>query len=236
MDENYITELYIADPYLYELHLDHSAQVLYWANSNTQIWTMDIDGSNPRVLLQLLNSFYFFTQWNNLVYWTDYSGIHSITKDGSSNTTIVKLDETCYYYYHEYYDIAIISGNKQQPGNLDLKNLLMLSPLFNSPLQHLLVNLYDTDPQDSLQDVVLIHSLPPQAPIPVVMIMVAAINSVSWVQWIPGDTPVQMKVPEAWTCLPWQQFKPGIVRLLIFHKFLRCTRSSSSATWRYVWM
>ena len=124
MDENYITELYSADPYLYELHLDHSAQVLYWANSNTQIWTMDVDGSNPRVLLQLLNYFYFFTQWNNLVYWTDYSGIHSITKDGSSNTTLVKLDETC-YYYHLYYEITIISGNKQQPGNLDFKNLLM---------------------------------------------------------------------------------------------------------------
>ena len=26
--------------------------------------------------------------------------------------------------------------------------------------------------------------------------MVAAVNSVSWVQWIPGDTPVQMKVLE----------------------------------------
>ena len=123
MDENYITELYIADPYLHELHLDHSAQVLYWANSNTQIWTMDVDGSNPRVLLQLPNYIYGFAQWNNLVYWTDYSGIHSITKDGSSNTTLVKLNETC--YYHVYYEIAIISGNKQQPGNLDFKNLLM---------------------------------------------------------------------------------------------------------------
>ena len=60
------------------------------------------------------------------MYWTDYSGIHSITKDGSSNTTLVKSDETCYYYYyHEYYEITIISGNKQQPGNLDFKNLLM---------------------------------------------------------------------------------------------------------------
>ena len=160
MDENYITELYTADPYLRKLHLDHSAQVLYWANSNTQIWTMDVNGSNPIVLLQLPNYIYDFAQWNNLVYWTDNSGIHSITKDGSSNTTLVEsLGATCYYYQHNA--IAIISGNKQQPGTPDLE----LSPISTRLHSH-------------VQDI-YIYTLPPQVLIPVVMTMVAAVNSVS---------------------------------------------------------
>ena len=118
MDEKGITELYSTDQYIYELHLDHSAQVLYWAFSR-EIWSMGVDGSNPIVLLQLPN-IHSFAQWNNLVYWTDYSGIHSITKDGSSNTTLVEsLHSTCYNY--RYIAIAIISGNKQQPGTLDLE-------------------------------------------------------------------------------------------------------------------
>ena len=96
MDEKDITELYNTDQYIKQLHLDHSAQVLYWATSR-EIWSMGVDGSNPIVLLQLPNYIYGFAQWNNLVYWTDNSGIHSITKDGSSNTTLVEsLDATCY--------------------------------------------------------------------------------------------------------------------------------------------
>ena len=119
MDEKDITELYNTDQYIKELHLDHSAQVLYWATSR-EIWSMGVDGSNPTVLLQLPNHIYGFAQWNNLVYWTDNSGIHSITKDGSSNTTLVEsLDSTCYYYHHIL--ITIISGNKQQPGTPDLE-------------------------------------------------------------------------------------------------------------------
>ena len=118
MDEKDITELYNTDQYIKDLHLDHSAQVLYWATSR-EIWSMGVDGSNPIVLLQLPNHIYDFAQWNNLVYWTDNSGIHSITKDGSSNTTLVEsLHSTCYYY--QYFTIAIISGNKQQPGTRDL--------------------------------------------------------------------------------------------------------------------
>ena len=178
MDGKDITELYNTDQYIYELHLDHSAQVLYWATSR-EIWSMGVDGSNPIVLLQLPNHIGSFAQWNNLVYWTNYNSIHSITKDGSSNTTLVKsLDATCYYPYTRYNAIAIISGNKQQPGNPDLE----LSPTSTRLHSHV---------QDRY-----IYTLPPQAPIPVVMTMVAAVNSVSWVQWIPGDTPVQMKVPE----------------------------------------
>ena len=118
MDEKDITELYSTDQYIYELHFDHLAQVLYWAISR-EIWSMGVDGSNPIVLLQLPNHIYGFAQWNNLVYWTDNSGIHSITKDGSSNTTLESLDSTCHYY--RYNAIAIISGNKQQPGTLDLE-------------------------------------------------------------------------------------------------------------------
>ena len=118
MDEKDITELYNTDQYIKELHLDHSAQVLYWATSR-EIWSMGVDGSNPIVLLQLPNRINGFAQWNNLVYWTDNSGIHSITKDGSSNTTLESLDATCYYY--RYNAIAIISGNKQQPGTPDLE-------------------------------------------------------------------------------------------------------------------
>ena len=122
MDEKDITELYNTDQYIKELHLDHSAQVLYWAISR-EIWSMGVDGSNPIVLLQLPIYIHSFAQWNNLVYWTDYSGIHSITKDGSSNTTLVEsLDATCYYYQRTRYNaIAIISGNKQQPGTPDLE-------------------------------------------------------------------------------------------------------------------
>ena len=120
MDEKDITELDSSDQYIKELHLDHSAQVLYWATSR-EIWSIGVDGSNPTVLLQLPNYIYGFAQWNNLVYWTDYSGIHSITKDGSSNTTLVEsLHSTCYYKQHRYVKIAIISGNKQQPGTPDL--------------------------------------------------------------------------------------------------------------------
>ena len=123
MDEKDITELYNTDQYINELHLDHSAQVLYWAISR-EIWSMGVDGSNPIVLLQLPNSIDRFAQWNNLVYWADNSGIHSITKDGSSITTLVEsLDATCYnnYQHTRYRAIAIISGNKQQPGTLDLE-------------------------------------------------------------------------------------------------------------------
>ena len=183
MDEKDITELYNTDQYIKQLHLDHSAQVLYWAISR-EIWSMGVDGSNPIVLLQLPNNINGFAQWNNLVYWTDNSGIHSITKDGSSNTTLVEpLDATCLYYRRTGYNtIAIISGNKQQPGTPDLE----LSPI--STRLHSYV-------QDRY-----IYTLPPQVPIPVVMTMVAAVNSVSWVQWIPGDTPVQMKVPEEYVC------------------------------------
>ena len=122
MDEKGITELYNTDQYINELHLDHSAQVLYWATSR-EIWSMGVDGSNPIVFLQLPN-IHSFAQWNNLVYWTDNNGIHSITKDGSSNTTLLEsLDSTCrfYYRYTRYNAIAIISGNKQQPGTLDLE-------------------------------------------------------------------------------------------------------------------
>ena len=121
MDEKDITELYNTDQYIKQLHLDHSAQVLYWATSG-EIWSMGVDGSNPIVLLQLPDYIRGFAQWNNVVYWTDYSGIHSITKDGSSNTTLVQsIDATCYYYQRTRYEaIAIISGNKQQPGTLDL--------------------------------------------------------------------------------------------------------------------
>ena len=114
MDEKDITELYNTDQYIKQLHLDHSAQVLYWAIRG-EVWSMGVDGSNPIVLLQLPN--YSFAQWNNLVYWTDNSGIHSITKDGSSSTTLV--ESTCFYY--RYNTIAIISGNKQQPGTPDLE-------------------------------------------------------------------------------------------------------------------
>ena len=189
MDEKDITELYKTDRYINELHLDHSAQVLYWAISG-EIWSMGVDGSNPIVLLQLPNNIIGFTQWNNLVYWTDNSGIHSITKDGSRNTTLVEsLNIGCHYFYDRlrYNAIAIISGKKQQPGTLDLE----LSPTSTRLHSH-------------VQDI-YIYTLPPQAPIPVVMTMVAAVNSVSWVQWIPGDTPVQMKVPEeyVYTQLSW---------------------------------
>ena len=121
MDGKDITELYNTDQYMNQLYLDHSAQVLYWAISR-EIWSMGVDGSNPIVLLQLPEFIYDFAV-NNLVYWTDNSGIHSITKDGSSKTTLVEsLDATCYYYqYTNYRAIAIISGNKQQPGTPDLE-------------------------------------------------------------------------------------------------------------------
>ena len=162
MDEKDITELYSTDRYIYELHFDHSAQVLYWA-INREIWSMGVDGSNPIVLLQLPNYIYSFAQWNNLVYWTDNSGIHSIIKDGSSNTTLVEsLDAICRYYHRTtYIAIAIISGNMQQPGTLDFE----LSPTSTRLHSH-------------VQDI-YIYTLPPQAPIPVVMTMVAAVNSVS---------------------------------------------------------
>ena len=137
MDANDITELYNINQFVYELDLDHSAQVLYWRTSS-EIWSVSVDGSNPRVLLQLPNYIYGFALWNNVVYWTDYSGVHSITKDGSSNAILVEsLHTICYSYnyshfeqsYESYDNIAIISGNKQQPGMLDFKNVLSLAGL-----------------------------------------------------------------------------------------------------------
>ena len=133
MDANDITELYNTNQFVYELDLDHSAQVLYWRTYN-EIWSMSVDGSNPRVLLQP-NYIHGFALWNNVVYWTDNRGVHSITKDGSSNAILVEsLYTICYSYNYSHYErsfkyynnIAIISGNKQQPGTLDLKNVLSL--------------------------------------------------------------------------------------------------------------
>ena len=118
MDGSNITELYTTNQLIYNLDLDHSAQVLYWA-SDEGIWSMGVDGNNPRVVLQLPNGINVFAQWNNLVYWSDDSGFHSIDyKDGSSNTTLV--EPPC-HFYSRYSGIAIVSGIKQQTGALERK-------------------------------------------------------------------------------------------------------------------
>ena len=186
MDVNDITELYNTQYVMYELHLDHSAQVLYWS-TYFKIWSMSVDGSNPRVLLPSPNYIYGLALWNNVVYWTDRRGIHSITKDGSSNAILVEsLHTTCYSYnyshneqsFEDYDNIAIISGNKQRPGMLDFKNVLSLAGL----IIIILVTQGKTYTHRISYKVLYcmhVHPLPPQVLIPVVITMVAAVNSVS---------------------------------------------------------
>lgn len=114
MDGSNQTELYRGTNLANNLVLDHTEQVLYWSTTAQpgEAWSIDVDGSNQslRMLLQVPTGIHAITVWSNLVFWSDDDGIHSITKDGSSNTTI--MEQVC----SPALGLAIISKERQQQG------------------------------------------------------------------------------------------------------------------------
>ena len=113
MDGSNITRLHPVY-HLTSLVLDHDAQVLYWSQNFQEIWSISVDGTNPTLLLSAPheNTIQAITEWGGMVYWSDSRGIHSIEKNGSNTTTLT--ESLC----NHIFGLAIISGGKQQSGNL----------------------------------------------------------------------------------------------------------------------
>ena len=124
MDGNNRTQLYCASEIILGLNLDHLNQVLYWATEDSgEIWSMSIDGANPMVLSQVSSSLHAIAEWNTSLYWSDNNGVHSITKDGSSTTTLItSLCSTIR-------GLAVIIGERQQSGIIIM--LHKLQPCFS---------------------------------------------------------------------------------------------------------
>lgn len=115
MDGSNITRLHPVY-HLTSLALDHDAQVLYWCQDFQEIWSINVDGTNPTLLLSAPheNTISAITEWDGLVYWSDGGGIHSIEKNGSNTTTLT--ESLC----NHIFGLAVIGGGKQdlEPGNL----------------------------------------------------------------------------------------------------------------------
>lgn len=113
MDGSNITKLHQVF-HLTSLTLDHVAQVLYWSQDFTEIWSISVDGTNPVLLMSAphQNTIHAITEWDDLLFWSDSGGIHYIEKNGSNSTTLT--DSLC----NHIFGLAVISGEKQQPGTL----------------------------------------------------------------------------------------------------------------------